>query len=58
MAAIVAYVTVPESPATSRMPDISFVSTARLDQPELAGRLYNGAPDLAVEILSESNTPG
>ena len=51
------YVTVPESPATSRMPDISFVSTARLDQPELAGRLYNGAPDLAVEILSESNTP-
>ena len=53
-----AYVTVPASPATSRMPDVSFVSTERLDRPELAGMLYNGAPDLAVEILSDSNTPG
>ena len=50
------YVTGPDSPATSRMPDISFVSNARLGQPELAGMLYNGAPDLAVEILSDSNT--
>ena len=52
-----AYVTVSRSPATSRMPDLSFVSNARLSQPDLAGMLYNGAPDLAVEILSESNTP-
>ncbi len=51
------YVTGPDSPATSRMPDVSFVSNARLGQPELAGMLYDGAPDLAVEILSESNTP-
>ena len=51
------YVTGPDSPATSRMPDLSFVSNGRLDQPELAGMLYNGAPDLAVEILSDSNTP-
>ena len=51
------YVTGPDSPATSRMPDVSFVSNARLNQPELAGMLYDGAPDLAVEILSESNTP-
>ena len=51
------YVTGPDSPATSRMPDVSFVSNARLSQPELAGMLYNGAPDLAVEILSDSNTP-
>ena len=51
------YVTMPDSPATSRMPDVSFVSNARLGQPDLAGLLYNGAPDLAVEILSESNTP-
>ena len=50
------YVTGPDSPATSRMPDVSFVSSARLNQPDLAGMLYNGAPDLAVEILSESNT--
>lgn len=51
------YVTGPDSPATSRMPDVSFVSNARLGQPELAGMLYNGAPDLAVEVLSDSNTP-
>ena len=50
------YVTRPDSPATSRMPDVSFISNARLAQPDLAGKLYNGAPDLAVEILSESNT--
>ncbi len=51
------YVTGPNSPATSRMPDVSFVSNARLDQPDLVGMLYDGAPDLAVEILSDSNTP-
>ena len=51
------YVTGPTSPATSRMPDVSFVSNARLGQPDMAGMLYDGAPDLAVEILSESNTP-
>ncbi len=51
------YVTGPNSPATSRMPDVSFVSNERLDQPELAGMLFIGAPDLAVEILSDSNTP-
>ena len=51
------YVTGPDSPATSRMPDVSFVSTERLRQRELAGMLYDGAPDLAVEILSDSNTP-
>ena len=51
------YITVPESPATSRMPDVSFISTERL-QPDVFGKLYNGAPDLAVEILSESNTRG
>ena len=50
------YVTGPDSPSTSRMPDVSFISNARLAQPDLAGKLYNGAPDLAVEILSESNT--
>ena len=51
------YVTGSGSPATSRMPDVSFVSNARLAQPDLAGMLYDGAPDLAVEILSDSNTP-
>ena len=51
------YVTGPDSPVTSRMPDISFVSTERLARSDLAGMLYDGAPDLAVEILSDSNTP-
>ena len=51
------YVTGLDSPTTSRMPDVSFVSNARLTQPDLAGMLYDGAPDLAVEILSDSNTP-
>ena len=50
------YVTVPDSPATSRMPDVSFISTLRL-KPDILGKLYDGAPDLAVEILSDSNTP-
>ncbi len=50
------YVTDSDSPATSRMPDVSFISTARL-QPDILGKLYYGAPDLAVEILSDSNTP-
>ena len=50
------YVTGPDSPATSRMPDVSFISTERL-RPDIFGKLYDGAPDLAVEILSDSNTP-
>ena len=51
------YVTGPYSPATARMPDVSFVSNARLGRPDLAGMLYDGAPDLAVEILSPGNSP-
>ena len=50
------YVTGSDSPATSRMADVSFISTARL-RPDIFGKLYDGAPDLAVEILSDSNTP-
>ena len=49
------YVTGPDSPATCRMPDVSFVATDRLG-PDLLGMLFNGSPDLAVEILSDSNT--
>ena len=50
------FVTGPESPATSRLPDVSFVSNERLQLPELFGALVDGAPDLAVEVLSPSNT--
>ena len=51
-----AFVTGHDSPATSRLPDVSFVSNARLNQPELHGMLYDGAPDLAIEILSPGNS--
>ena len=50
------FVTGPESPASSRLPDVSFVSNERLNRPELFGALVDGAPDLAVEVLSPSNT--
>ena len=51
-----AFVTGPESPASSRLPDVSFVSNARLGRPDLHGMLYDGAPDLAVEVVSPGNT--
>ena len=51
-----AFVTGPESPASSRMPDVSFVSNARLGRPDLHGMLYDGAPDLAVEVVSPGNS--
>jgi Uma2 family endonuclease len=38
------------------MPDVSFLSAERAGQPDLFGMLYDGSPDLAVEILSPSNT--
>ena len=52
-----AYVTGPDSPATSRMPDVSFVANARLNRPDLHEMLYDGAPDLAIEIRSPGNSP-
>lgn len=51
-----AFVTGPNSPATSRLPDVSFVSHARLARPDLHGMLYDGAPDLAVEVVSPGNS--
>lgn len=50
------FVTGPDSPATCRMPDVAFVSAERLP-PRPRPMLLEGAPDLAVEILSDSNTP-
>ena len=46
------YVTVKAPPSTCRNADVSFISKSRLGQPDLYGMLYDGAPDLAVEILS------
>jgi Uma2 family endonuclease len=54
------YETVPETPstkATVRMPDVSFVQTSRLPEAEDVYTMQF-APDLAVEVLSESNEYG
>lgn len=42
-------------PDTVRGPDLSFVRTDRLPPASAARRYYEGAPDLAVEIVSPSN---
>ena len=42
------------SASTVRIPDISFVRVGRVIDPH---RIPDGAPDLAVEVLSPSNTP-
>ena len=39
-------------PDTVRGPDVSFVRTERLPGRDVAHRYYEGAPDLAIEILS------
>ena len=46
------YVTIKDSPATCRNADASFISSKRRQQTGLFGMLYDGSPDLAVEILS------
>jgi Uma2 family endonuclease len=43
-------------PDTVLGPDLSFISTERLDQPE--DRYYEGPPDLAIEVLSPSDRKG
>lgn len=45
-----------ENPPTVRAPDVAFVSNARLPAPEDSVRFGHLAPDLAVEIVSPSNT--
>ena len=46
------------NPDTVRGPDVSFVRRDRYDRNEEATGFFRGAPDLAVEILSPSNTRG
>ena len=43
------------NPDTVRAPDVSFVTSERLKQQDLDAFL-EGAPDIAVEVLSPSNT--
>lgn len=46
------------NPDTVRAPDYAFVSNARLPKSEPAEAYWPGAPDLAVEVLSPSDTFG
>jgi Uma2 family endonuclease len=43
-------------PDTVRGPDVAFVSRERSQRVEDRGRAFEGAPDLAVEVISPSNT--
>lgn len=45
-----------EDPPTVRAPDVAFVAKARLPAPEDSMRFGHLAPDLAVEVVSPSNT--
>jgi Uma2 family endonuclease len=45
-------------PDTVRGPDVSFLRTERLPPQDVAHRFHEGAPDLAVEILSPSDRAG
>lgn len=44
-------------PDTLRGPDVAFVSKERVEAHGDSVRAFSGAPDLAVEVLSPSNTP-
>ena len=44
-------------PDTVRGPDVAFVSRERFERSGDPVRAFAGAPDLAVEVLSPSNTP-
>ena len=45
-----------ESPDTVRAPDIAFVSMERIPAGELTEKFWPGAPDLAVEVISPTDT--
>ena len=45
-------------PGRVRIPDVCFISWARLpDMEQFKGSLLDAIPDLAVEVISKSNTP-
>lgn len=43
-------------PDTVRAPDVGFVTSTRLMAQQNSSKFFEGAPDLAVEVLSPSNT--
>ncbi len=47
----------PQDPERVRAPDVAFVSTAKLPGGQLPQGFLQGAPDLAVEVLSPTDNP-
>ncbi len=47
----------PADPERVRGPDVAFVSTQRLPEGQLPEGFLEGAPDLAVEVLSPNDNP-
>jgi len=47
---------VERNPDTVLAPDFAFLSNSRLEKQALTGKFYPGAPDLAVEVLSPSDS--
>lgn len=43
-------------PDTLRCPDVSFISNARVPPDDASRRFMDGAPDLAIEVLSPDDT--
>lgn len=46
-----------ETPPTVRAPDVAFIAMERIPPAGLPVRYFPGAPDLAVEVVSISNSP-
>lgn len=46
-----------KNPDTVRGPDVAFIARERFERSGDSDRPFPGAPDLAVEVLSPSNTP-
>ena len=44
------------NPDTVRAPDVAFISASRLPDGKLPKKFFPGAPDLAVEVMSPSDT--
>lgn len=49
--------TLKSRPDTVRAPDVSFISRARVPPGNLSAKFWDGAPDLAVEVLSPDDRP-
>jgi Uma2 family endonuclease len=46
----------PTEPETVRAPDVAFIARARVEAAGRSRRYFEGAPDLAVEVVSPSDT--